>query len=178
MGAASDQSHQSSGSADLVIPNLPTDFPRAGKVMPYFQHTMISLRLILNTDCKVIFTKNNVIIYYQSKSLIFTRWQEKNGARLWRIALTPTPEDLPVIPDNDEQTNLRAYSAYYLPSVEALVRYFHAAAGFPVRTTWIKAIKVGNYRTWPGLTLDNATTYWPSADETMKGYIFQSRQGV
>ena len=61
------------------------------------------------------------------------------------------------MPDNADQTNLRAYSAYDLSSMEALVRYFHAAAGFPVRTTWLKAIKVGNYRTWPVLTLANAT---------------------
>ena len=33
-GTASGQPHQSSVSADLVIPNLPTDFPRAGNVMP------------------------------------------------------------------------------------------------------------------------------------------------
>ena len=98
--------------------------------------------------------------------------------RLWRIVLTPTTEELPVMPDNSDQNNLRAYSAYDLPSVEALVRYFHAAAGFPFRTTWLKAIKVGNYRTCPGLTLANSTEYCLSADEKIKGHIVQSRQGV
>ena len=80
--------------------------------------------------------------------------------------------------ENADQTNLRAYRAYDPPSVEALVRYFHAAAGFPVRATRFKAIKVGNYRTWPGLTLANATAYFPSVDETIKGHIVQLRQGV
>ena len=73
---------------------------------------------------------------------------------------------------NADQTNLKTYSAYDLPSMEALVRYLHAAAGFPVSTTWLKAIKVGNYRTWSGLTLANSTAYCPSADETIKGHIF------
>ena len=77
------------------------------------------------------------------------------------------------MPNNADQKNLRAYSAYDLPSVEALVHYFHAVARFPVRTTWIKAIKVGNYRTWPGLALANATAYCPLADETIKGHIVQ-----
>ena len=58
-----------------------------------------------------------------------------------------------------DHTNLKVYSAYDLPSVEALVWYFHAAAGFPVRTTWLKAIKMDNYRTWLELTLANATAY-------------------
>ena len=82
------------------------------------------------------------------------------------------------MPNNADRTNLRAYIAYYLPSMEALVRYFHAAVGFPVRTTWLKAVKVGNYCTWTGLTLDNPTSYCPSEDETIKGHIVQSRQGV
>ena len=62
--------------------------------------------------------------------------------------------------------------------MEALVRYFHAEDEFPVRTTWIKAIKVVNYRTCPGITLTNYTSYCPSSDETIKGNIVQSRQGV
>ena len=77
-----------------------------------------------------------------------------------------------------DHTNLRAYSAYDLPSVEALVRYFHAAAGFLVRNTCINAIKVGNYRTWHRLTLANATAYCPSEYETIKGRIVQSRQVI
>ena len=125
-----------------------------------------------------LFYQNNAIIYYQSNSPILTGWREKNGARLWRIALSPTPGELPGISYNADQTNLQAYSAYDLPIVEALVRYFHAAAGFTVRTTWLKAIKVGNYRTWPGLTLANDTAYCPSVDEKIKGHIVQSRQGV
>ena len=139
--------------------------------MPYFHHTLIGLRHICDANCKVIFTKNNVIIYDQSKSLILTGWQEKNGARLWRIALTPTPEEIHIMPGNADQTNLKAYSAYDLPRLEALVRYFHAAARFSVRATWLKAINMGNYRTWPGLNLDNAMAYCPFADEKNKGHI-------
>ena len=146
--------------------------------MPSFQHTLIGLGPICDTNCKVIFTKNNVIIYDQGGSPILTGWREKNGARLWRISLTPMPEELPVRPNSADQTNLKAYSAYDLPSVDALVRYFLAAAGFPVRTTWLKAITVGNYHTWPGLNLANATSYCPSADETIKGHIVHSRQSI
>ena len=40
-----------------------------------------------------------------------------------------------------DQTDLKAFSAYDLLSVEALVRYFHSAAEYPVRDTWLKAIR-------------------------------------
>ncbi len=67
---------------------------------------------------------------------------------------------------------------YDLPSVEALVKYFHASAGFPVKDTWLRAIKNNNYVAWPGLTYENARKYCPSADETLKGHLVQTRQGV
>ena len=62
--------------------------------------------------------------------------------------------------------------------MEALVIYFHAAAGYPVRDTWLKAIKAGNYDSWPGLTYINATKYCPLADKTIKVHMVQTRQGV
>ena len=80
-----------------------------------------------------------------------------------------------VMEENADQSTLKVYSTYDLPSVESLVRYFHAAAGFPVRATWINAIKMGNYRTWPSLTLANATTSCPSADESINGHMIELR---
>ena len=74
--------------------------------------------------------------------------------------------------------SLEAYSAYDLPSVEALVRYLHTVDGFPVRHTWLRAIKAGNYASWPGLTYQNAAKYCPDADETLRRHMVQTRQGV
>ena len=82
------------------------------------------------------------------------------------------------MPHDASRSTLKAYSAYDLPSVRALTRYFHAAAGYPIHSTWLKAIGSGNYSTWPGLTLTNATKYCPSATATILGHIVKKRQGV
>jgi hypothetical protein len=50
-------------------------------------------------------------------------------------------ENLTSIPDAATRSTLQAFSAYDLPSVEALLKYFHVAAGFPVKDTWLRAIK-------------------------------------
>ena len=52
------------------------------------------------------------------------------------------------------------------------------AAGYPVRSTWLKAICSGNYYTWSGLTLANATKYFPSDTATILGHFVQKRQGI
>jgi hypothetical protein len=51
----------------------------------------------------------------------------------------------------------RAFNAHDLPSVGA-------AADFPVKSTWLAAIKAAS---WPGLTYANASKYCPSRDETI-----------
>ena len=62
--------------------------------------------------------------------------------------------------------------------MEALVRYMHAAAGFPVRSTWLRAIKNGNLNSWPGLTYNNASKYFPQSLETIKWHMVKSSQRV
>ena len=80
-------------------------------------------------------------------------WQEIEGPRLWRMSLLPRDTSTPdITAPNAQQSTLKAFIAYNLTSVETLIRYFHAAAGFPVRDTWLKEIKAGNFDSWPGLT--------------------------
>jgi hypothetical protein len=72
----------------------------------------------------------------------------------------------------------QAASAYDLPSVSSLVRLHHTSAGNPVPSTWFAAIKSGNYKTFPGLTLCNAMKHCSSSDATIKGHLKQTRQGI
>jgi hypothetical protein len=46
-----------------------------------------------------------------------------------------------------------------LPSMGALVVFYHACAGFPVKQPWLDAIKAGNFDTFDGLTYSNAERY-------------------
>ena len=73
--------------------------------------------------------------------------------------------------DAQEKATLEEFSAYDFPSVEDLVIHFHADSGYPVQDTWLKAVKAGNYESWPSLTYNNATRYFPSADETIKYHM-------
>jgi hypothetical protein len=48
----------------------------------------------------------------------------------------------------DESIN----SVYEISKVYDIMQYLHAAAGSPVPSTFVKAIKAGNFTTWPTLT--------------------------
>ena len=109
---------------------------------------------------------------------MFTGWRKASGPRLWRIDLQPREANLPSMPHDVNMATLSAYSAYDLPRVAALIRYFRVAAGCRVWSTWLKAISTGNYSSWPGLTLINTTKYCPSATATIMGHLIKKRQGV
>ena len=54
----------------------------------------------------------------------------------------------------------------------------HAVCGFPVKSTWLKAIKAGNYIGWPMVTTKNVTKYYPDTRETPKGRLNQTRKNA
>ena len=67
---------------------------------------------------------------------------------------------------------------YELPSTKQVIRYLHACAGFPTKTTWIKAIRAGNFATWPHLTLKAVQQHFPESDETQQGHMRNIKQGI
>jgi hypothetical protein len=50
--------------------------------------------------------------------------------------------------------------------------------GFPTKDTWIKAIKSGNYGSWPGINADAVNKHFPEAIKTQKGHMEKQRQNV
>ena len=180
VGAAAGPPIRSSASCDLALTDVPSDFPRSGHVIKGFHENLVGIGPICDAKYSVLFTEDDVRIISPNGQVVLNGWRETTGHKLWRMSLLPSENDLrPFSGTHDVSTaSLAAFSAYDLPSVNALVRYFHAAAGFPVRDTWLKAIKAGNFRSWPGLTLQNASKYCPVPIETLKGHMVQTRQNV
>jgi hypothetical protein len=65
-----------------------------------------------------------------------------------------------------------------LPSIGALVIFYHACLGFPVKQTWLDAIEAGNCDTFDGLIYSNVARYCPKASKTILGNLAQQRQNV
>ena len=60
------------------------------------------------------------------------------------------------------------------PSVIS-IHSLHAAAGFPTKDLWIKAIKNGNYATWPGITVEAVNKHFPESVETQEGHMKKAK---
>ena len=97
----------------------------------------------------------------------------RNEAGLWNVPLNDAATISQSL-DIDEA----AMNVYNLPSTKEVVRFLHAALGFPTEPTLLTAARKGNLVTFPGLTPENITKHFPESDETQKGHMRQSRQGV
>ena len=54
----------------------------------------------------------------------------------------------------------------------------HAVCGYPVKSTWLKAIKAGNFVGWPILNKRNVNKYYPDTGETPKRHMNLMRKNV
>eukprot|EP00957_Ditylum_brightwellii_P199640 15219294-Ditylum_brightwellii.AAC.1 len=58
------------------------------------------------------------------------------------------------------------------------MEFLHTAAGYPVLTPWIAAMKKGYYATWPGINGNNVRKHLPKSIYTMSAHIEQQRKGT
>jgi hypothetical protein len=54
----------------------------------------------------------------------------------------------------------------------------HAVCGYPVKSTWLIAIKSSNYVGWPMLTERKVQKYYPKTVKTTKGHLNQTRKKI
>ncbi len=72
-----------------------------------------------------------------------------------------------------------AANVYSLLSSAQAIQFLHAAAGFPTKATWLKAIANGHYQSWPGLTSQAVPRHFPDdAVETHKGHMAKQHQNL
>jgi hypothetical protein len=60
-------------------------------------------------------------------------------------------------------------------NLKELINYLHATAFSPVKSTWIKAIRNGNFSSWPGLTEQGVEKNLSKSTATVKGHLKQQQ---
>jgi hypothetical protein len=87
-------------------------------------------------------------------------------SRLWRVDLKKKFET------NQVQCN----HAHDNSNQKDLINYLHAACLSLVKSTWITAIKNGNFSSWSGLTEHAVEKHLSKSTSTTKGHLNQQRQ--
>jgi hypothetical protein len=169
---------QATHTATLPFQSL-LDEARRADVLPGLRpNSLVSVGKLADADYTTIFHPRGKGVTVHEKNTVRVQllrepalqgWWDANG--LWRLSCD---DEKPMVRPSSEA----AANVYSLPSMPQSIRYLHAAAGFPTKDSWIKAINNGNYATWPGITVEAVNKHFPESVETQKGHMKKQRQNV
>ena len=150
-----------------------------------FPTSLMSVGKTADDGTVSIFTKDGVTIHKETDVLITCHGKPlligvRDEQGRYRIPLIQHCRQWqPRTPSKKARTALsQANSVYDLPSTEQAIKWMHAVCGYPVRSTWLKAVQAGNFVGWPLLTAKNIQKYYPDSVETPKGHLNQTRKNV
>ena len=157
----------------------------AGDTFEQFEDSLMSVGQVNDDGNISIFTSNGVTVHKEEDVLITCKGEPilvgvRDEKGRYRIPLVQERNSWkPRTPNKTTRMALqKANSVYDLPSTEECIKWMHAACGFPVKSTWIKAIEAGNFQGWPLLTTKRVKKYYPETTETPKGHLNQVRQNI
>ena len=143
---------------------------RQDHVFPALQNNaLISIGQFCNINFTAVFHKGNLQL---SRDGITIPGKRDPSTGMYYIDL---PQPPPVTPP---ALNPFAFSTYEMNTKAELVQYLHRCAFSLVVSTWTKAIDVGYFATWPGLTSELVRKHLPKVLATAKGHLKQDRQNV
>eukprot|EP00970_Alexandrium_tamarense_P007190 scaffold1267_cov128-Alexandrium_tamarense.AAC.2 len=130
---------------------------------------------IFTHDGVTVFKEDDVLITCKDKPILIGVRDARGRYRI-PLVQSSTGTWQPRRPSKKAQSILRqANSVYDLPNTEEAIKWMHAVCGFPVKSTWLKAVQAGG---WPLLAVKSIQKYYPETTETSKGHMSQTRKNV
>ena len=157
----------------IPLPALSKGARQAIVVPGLKQKALLSVGMLADNGYTTIFLpgKQGIDIYNNTDVTISsTRPPILQGCRdhrgLWMVPMGDTQNVSPGLDVAETALNV-----YELPSTKEVVRFLHAALGYPTKATLLTAAQRGNLVTFPGLTPENINHHFPESNETQKGHM-------
>jgi hypothetical protein len=153
----------SSHTCDLLITDLPPQAQKAHILPGLVHNSFISVGQLCDNGCSLTFTQEQVTVSKNGKYVMYRARDPRS--RLWR-------DDLKQI---FETNQVQCNHAHDNINQKDLINYLHVACFSPVKSTWISAIKNGNFTSWPGLTEQDVEKHLSKFTSTTKGHLNQQK---
>jgi hypothetical protein len=134
--------------------------------------SLISIGQLCDDDCVAVLDKRVIKVFKDQQCVLQGYRNPTDG--LWDIAL-PAPSAQPT-PVASPSQQINAIIRKDLSKTQ-LVQYLHGCCGSPVLSTWNKAIKNGNFITWPGIDSLSLSSL-PKSIASAKGHLDQERKNL
>jgi len=178
----------------MLLKHKIRDGVREMNMVPGLQSTLVSVPKMVDEDYIVVFDKKSAktcdttttTISASEKPILEAPRCTSTGLWLMPLEADGNKENDGHHCGNierDKTSNIggvseRANTIFELPTTRQTILYHHASAGFPVKETFLDAVRSGNYATWPGLTVTALHKYFPDSDGTQEGHMKGQHQGI
>ena len=178
----------------LPIPNLPKEAILARIFPQLHSASLLSIGQLCDAGCEATMNERRLNVYLNNE-LILTGPRNKEN-KMWEVTFKDTlhpnmPSSVSLHPNmpssvcniitnttSNTHTNQLLNNVYRLTTTSSVIMYLHAVAFFPVKSTWLKAIKKNFYATWPFLTYDAVNKYLPPSPITSRAHIRQEQKNL
>ena len=172
-----------SSATDLLDLKQLTMKSRISNKFHEIQMPLISVKRLCDSDLEVHFKAKQVTVTDQLGTTTVLAGALDPKTELYMIHLhdQPSPVNSVALPGGDTsstQQNKQSRCAYTIKTVPALINFYHISLGAPPISTWIKAINLGWFTSWPALTADRVREHCSKKPETAMGHQHTIRQGI
>jgi hypothetical protein len=137
--------------------------------------SLVSIGQLCDDNCIAVLDKKQLKVFKNNECVLKGARNQHDG--LWDIAIPmktqPSHLTKPLL--NKHQINAIIRKDI---SKTQLVQYLHGCCGSPVVSTWKKAIKNGNFITWPGIDTLSIDAHLPKSVASAKGHLDQERKNL
>jgi len=167
---------------ELLLNKLPKAAREAHEA-PTLTNNLLSVSVLCDAGCDVWFHMHGCEIAFNGETII-RGWRDLKS-NMWRINLIPDGGNT-IIPDDDTSDitsdvkipDFFANSIYECENLSQLITFYHATMGYPVVSTWCKAISAGYFQGWPSLTSKRVRKFIKTTSETEMGHMDQRKVGI
>ena len=139
---------------------------------------LVSVPKLCDNNMKVVFTKTTVTVTNANGDIVLEGHRDPSN-NLYMAALEDTPrQNRTKSKTIDDPIVHTAANVYEIKTVPALIAYLHAAAGFPAKETWLRAIEANFYSTWPAITPARVRRHLIEPEPTTFGHLKMIRKNI
>ena len=156
---------QANACGRLPISELSTDGNKVHIIPGIKTASLISLGQLCDDNCIVELRKEAMNVTKNDKIILRGTRNHLDG--LWDIDLN--------------QTQLRQHHCNIIvdtKNISDLIAFYHECLFCPTKSTWLRAIKGKKFPTWPGLTAERVTKFFPTTAATAHGHLDQEQQNL
>jgi len=134
---------------------------------------LVSVPQLCDSNMEVLFTKTSVTITNATGDTVLEGHRDPSR-NLYMVpledSLPPPGVVSPMINDPIVPCHTAA-NAYEIQAVQVIIAYLHAAAGFPAKETWLRAVDANLYSSWPGISPPRVRRHLTKPEPTTFGYL-------